>query len=75
MDLSRPQDGAQPYATFTDEDTAPLIVADDAAYVVAPRLDQTILYRAAAETSGQSADESSADETDTEDPTQDEQDD
>ncbi|PRZ11604.1 hypothetical protein [Nesterenkonia sandarakina] len=71
VDLGRPDDGAQPYATFTDEDTAPLIVADDAAYVVAPRLDQTILYRAAAEP----AEEEFPDETDTEETTQDEQDD
>lgn len=71
VDLGRPQEGAQPYATFTDDDPAPLIVADDAAYVIAPRLDQTILYRAAAGAS----DEESADETDTEETTQDEQDD
>lgn len=48
VDLGRPQDGAETYPTFTDDDTAPLIVADDAAYVVAPRLDETILYRAPA---------------------------
>ncbi|GAA1163171.1 hypothetical protein [Nesterenkonia sandarakina] len=75
VNLGRPDDGAQPYATFTDEDTAPLVVADDAVYVVAPRLDQTILYRAATETPGENADEVSADETDTEETAQDEQED
>ncbi|GAA1150490.1 hypothetical protein [Nesterenkonia lutea] len=49
VDFGRSQDGAETYPTFTDDDTAPLIVADDAAYVVAPRLDETILYRAPAD--------------------------
>lgn len=71
VELGGPQDGAQPYATFTEHDTAPVIVAEDAAYVIAPRLDQTILYRAPTGAS----DEESPDETDPEEPTQDEQDD
>lgn len=75
VNLGRPDEGAQPYATFTDEDTAPFIVADDAAYVVAPRLDQTILYRAAYENEEDASDQEPAEEADSEEPTQDEQDD
>ena len=35
-----------PWATYTAEDPAPNLVTDDAAYVVTPMLDQTVLYRA-----------------------------
>ena len=40
--------GAQPesWPTFTPGDPAPNLVTGDAAYVIAPRLEQTFLYRA-----------------------------
>lgn len=76
VDLGRPQGGAETYATFTEDDTAPVIVAEDAAYVTAPRLDQTILYRAPAGTSDEEATDEEPDaEIEPEEPTQEEQDD
>lgn len=74
VNLGSPDEGAETYATFNDSDPAPVIVADDAAYVIAPRLDETILYRAAEELESGSDAATDADTT-TDEPTEDEQDD
>lgn len=49
LDLTRPGTCAEPWPTYTDKDPAPQLVTGDAAYVIAPRLEQTFLYRASKE--------------------------
>lgn len=48
VDLTQVGAEADTYSTFTDSDTAPVVVADDAVYVPAPRLEETMFYRAPA---------------------------
>ena len=40
------EDDLSYYDTIGDEDSPPELIGDDAAYISAPRLDETILYRA-----------------------------
>ena len=46
VDITDLQAEPQAYEAFSDEDPPPVLVTDEAAYVEAPRVDQTLLYRA-----------------------------
>lgn len=46
LDMTDPDAEPEVYDAFSDDDPPPVLVTDEAAYVEAPRLDQTLLYRA-----------------------------
>ena len=67
VDMSDPQAQPQVYEVFSDEDPPPVLVTDQAAYVEAPRVDQTLLYRAEHQPPGEMGSSANEDEEDTED--------
>lgn len=72
VDMSDPQAQPQVYEVFSDEDPPPVLVTDRAAYVEAPRVDQTLLYRAEHQPPGETGSPANEDEEDTEDEEQEE---
>lgn len=46
LDITDQDPEPQAYEAFSEEDPPPVLVTDQAAYVEAPRVDQTLLYRA-----------------------------
>src|SRR5699024_168230 len=46
LDLTDAEADPEPWESYNPEDPAPDLVTDDAAYVIAPHLDHTILYQA-----------------------------
>lgn len=78
VDITDPQAQPQVYEVFSDEDPPPVLVTDQAAYVEAPRVDQTLLYRAENQhraehqPSGETGSPANEDEEDTEDEEQEE---
>lgn len=78
VDMSDPQAQPQVYEVFSDEDPPPVLVTDRAAYVEAPRVDHTLLYRAEHQhraehqPPGETGSPANEDEEDTEDEEQEE---
>lgn len=72
VDITDPQAQPQVYEVFSDEDPPPVLVTDQAAYVEAPRVDQTLLYRAEHQPPGETGSPANEDEEDTEDEEQEE---
>src|SRR5699024_1330328 len=46
LDITDEEADPEPWDSYNPDDPAPALVTDDAAYVIAPQLDQTILYQA-----------------------------
>lgn len=63
LDLGSLNSSPQPWQTYTDEDPAPDLVQDNAAYIVADTLEDTVLYRSelATDPTGDPADDSADD--------------
>lgn len=49
LDLHTPDAVPEPWDTFTDEDAPPALVTNTAAFVIAPQLDETLLYQSPTE--------------------------
>lgn len=66
-DPIRDEEALRHYDSVGDEDRPPKLVTDDAAYITAPRLDETVIYRAAADQAEAASDTDEREDQDSDD--------